>query len=354
MMFLVKQLLRQGHRFIKTILIITLIIVLIISSKYCDIEMDLYKRTPAKFNTSFLTTFDLVTPESNQPIDHSTTVVSIYFLFKRSKHKTVLYDQWTGHMAASVSSPLVLIVNPSAYQKLKPLRLGKLTRFYIVESIWHIMAELELDRGKSYQNEYLYMQRWKDPEYRIHNPDLYAVWNLKSYITHKVAQENPFNSSFFIYTDAGAFRAGKALPDWPNTEFISQKLAPYLNDRILFGQIDACLKFNELKDIIEGTFFAGSQNAVSDFYEHHFEIHDSRMRRGLFVGKDQTMMNLLALRYFDQSVVRLKAFGLKCNLTYNPWNFYQYYLSRDPVHKCDSVENELSILEDSAMKPCLL
>jgi hypothetical protein len=191
-----------------------------------------------------------------------------------------------------------MVVNRNALAKLNKSRAFLATKFYLVEDIWTVMKELEVERNKSYTSNYLNKQNSLDPEKTIHNPNLYAVWNLKSYTVNKVAKENPFGSEFFIFTDAGAWRRAQPLKNWPNTAFISQTLAPWLNNRILFGQIGTFDLFSEHKNIIEGTFFAGSQKAIFDFYERHFEIHDSRMKRGFFVGKDQTIMNLLAFKYY--------------------------------------------------------
>jgi hypothetical protein len=159
-----------------------------------------------------------------------------------------------------------------------------------------------------------------DVEKRRHNSNLYAVWNLKSFICHKIAQENPFNSSFFIYTDAGAFR-DIVLPGWPDQSFITNSIQKVLGDRVLFGQVANFKVFNEWRDVIEGGFFAGSSQALSDFYRNFFFIHDERFEQGLFVGKDQTIMNLLAFKYFNRTVVRLNAWSCGAN----PWFFYQFY-----------------------------
>ena len=53
--------------------------------------------------------------------------------------------------------------------------------------------------NKKYKHEQFYI----DPEKHIHNSNLYAVWNLKAFITYKILKQNPFNSTFFIYTDKG-------------------------------------------------------------------------------------------------------------------------------------------------------
>ncbi len=215
---------------------------------------------------------------------------------------------------------VAILVDQKAFSKLDPLRMNKTKKFYIVQDIWKVMQQLEIQRSQSYIENYLNKQNKLDPESDIHTPDLYAVWNLKSYITHKIAKENPFNSSFFVYTDTGAFREWNHL-NWPDTEFITNNLSSYLNNRVLFGQAEHVERFEETGCYIQGTFFAGNQKAVSDFYNNHFAIHDFRIKQGLFIGKDQIMMNLIAFRYYNSSIVVLNVNDIKCPFRFDKWFF---------------------------------
>ena len=50
-------------------------------------------------------------------------------------------------------------------------------------------------------------QERKDPEQGIgHNKDLYTVWNEKPNFLKIVAENNFFNSSYFLWLDIGAVR----------------------------------------------------------------------------------------------------------------------------------------------------
>ena len=271
----------------------------------------------------------------------STTVISIYFELIQSKHTLKEYAQWIETFAHSIRSPLAILVSQSAYLKLRELRINFTTKFYVVDDIWLIMKDLEFERAKSYIFEYLHTQNAKDPEFFRHNSNLYAIWNLKSFICHRIARENPFNSSFFIYTDAGSWRQG-IFHDWPDTEFISKRLVQELDNRVLFGQIDKFKYFDENLNIIEGTFFAGTAKAVRDFYHNFFYIHEERFQKGLFIGKDQTIMNLLAFQYFPQTVVRLSAWNLNCPFRNNPWWYFQQYFSHNSSLYC--VDDRIKVL----------
>jgi hypothetical protein len=216
------------------------------------------------------------------------------------------------------------------------------------------MNELEILRNKSYIQEYKNNQREKDPEKNIHNPNLYAIWNLKAFIMNKTAQLNPFGSSFFIYSDLGAWRNG-IIENWPDNEFV-RFLNEHLKDRMLFGQIidvndNKNFDVNELS--IEGTFYAGTKIAIENYTKLFYDIHDDRLfNQKLFIGKDQTMMNHIAFKTFHpKDYVLLKTWKLhNCDLKndvqiYNQWFFYQQYFSLKVNFNC-SYEKKLSILSN--------
>ena len=188
-----------------------------------------------------------------------TTVVSIYFQFK-SKHPADYYAIWLDTFLTSVTSPLVMYIDSKSYIAFKELRNkpAQRTIFIVYDSIWDILEEFENTRNKSYMENYKTKQHEKDSE-KFHTPELYAVWNLKSFYTHKVSQQNPYGSSFFIYTDAGAWRGGKPVDLWPEEGLVRQ-VANVVGDSILVSQINPKHPHNSaFADSIEGTFLPDRQ-----------------------------------------------------------------------------------------------
>lgn len=118
------------------------------------------------------------------------TIVSVYIQLNWSKHPQNEYNQWIKNMMTSVSeAPLVLIIDSQSYSKFKAFRDQKPTKYYVVESVWPILKQLELERNRTdYMYEYLMHQRILDPERTWHNPNLYALWNLKSYMVKKIGE----------------------------------------------------------------------------------------------------------------------------------------------------------------------
>lgn len=282
--------------------------------------------------------------KTKEKTTHAVTVVSAYFLLQKSKFNGKKYENWIRTFFESVSVPLVLFTDgKSLSQELIRLRSSRTnpTIFYKYDSHWQILEEIGNKRGKNYSFNYKQNQNKLDPESSIHNQDLYLLWNVKSYITNKVAQENPFKSTLFIYTDSGAWRTSEPFYDWPNVSFVT-KLGQQLEDRILFGEI-ANVKLEASKpDVnwIEGGFFLGSPMALNNFETAFWRIHDQRFEQGLFIGKDQTMMNLVATET-PKKIVKLKAWDSGCPV--DVWFFYQYFFAADQFYfsKCKRSREEL-------------
>jgi hypothetical protein len=204
-----------------------------------------------------------------------------------------------------------------------------------------------MDRNRSYVFDYQYRQTILDPEKSIHNANLYAIWNGKSFLMHHAASVNKYHSSFFIYTDIGAFRE-VVFDDWPDVQFCVE-LEKYLNDRILLGQI-----FNQLADpyttytqYIQGGFFAGSRRAVLEFEHNFYELHDFLIDHGFFIGKDQQIMNIMSIdKLYRSRIARLKSpdsFVKKCLMNGDRWFFYQnFFAQSNQLRQCSQLKQRLS------------
>ena len=253
-----------------------------------------------------------------------------------------------------MKSPIVLFTDIKTKHEFEAQKPNDSKIFYFIyKDVWDLMNELEKTRNKSYINEYKYNQLDKDPEKNIHNPNLYAIWNLKAFICNKTVHLNPFKSKFFIYSDLGSWRNG-IIQNWPDQRFIFY-LNQYLNNRMFFGQINYVKDYNDFNintDSIEGTFYAGSGLAIKKYAKAFYDIHDDRLfNQKLFIGKDQTMMNYLVYKTKSSSsnYVLFKTWKLHgCDLNndvkiYDPWFFYQQYFSSESNFNC-SFDKRLSIL----------
>jgi hypothetical protein len=278
--------------------------------------------------------------QNNDSNNFYVTAVSMYFSLDKSKHSQSEYDTWIQNFMKSVETSLALFCDRKSLDKLRMYRGNKPVKFYVYENIWNIMRVLEVYRNMSYADNYKNKQLDLDREKNIHNPNLYAIWNLKTFILKLVADENPFKSEYFIYTDAGAWRQ-RVFENWPDENFI-YRLIRFQQNRILFGQISDNLKETERNSIIEGGFFSGNKVAVDTLYKNYYTIHDKRLKEGLFVGNDQILMNILAFKEFNETVVKLRTWDIKCKMSYDQWFFYQYFFAQKQDFKC--LNNKFSLL----------
>jgi hypothetical protein len=301
-----------------------------------------------KFNQCEI--IELYSKTFNKQVKYQTTVVSVYFSFKKSKHSKGEYDIWNRNMLLSIDAPLAIFTDHKSKDFIIEARSANrsfTTILFIYNDIWHLMSELELKRNRPYRYNYIYHQKNKDPEGKIHNPELYAVWNLKAFMLAKIANLNKFKSEFFIYTDMGSWRSG-VLPHWPDEQFI-RLLVDLLSDRMFFAQISDYLFYNPYKDIIEGTFFAGSREAVDDFEKKFYDLHDRRLDQDIFIGKDQTLINIYEFELSKSRNVKLKTWLYnQCNgrdktRNFDKWWFYQFYFSKREYFDCD-YDDKFSIL----------
>jgi hypothetical protein len=280
------------------------------------------------------------------------TVVSVYYALSRSNHKSNDYLKWAQTMFASVRVPLIIFADSSSVNFLTQLitqnRLN--AKLIITKTIWDVMRDLEVERNRFYIRNYMTKQRRQDPERRRNSAEMYAIWNLKSHFMNKSVHLNPFKSKFFIYTDMDAWR-GRAFQGWPDVEFVRQ-LHTRLDSSILYGQVNEIeenrARFSISKDLIEGTFFAGSDKAIRKLAQDYYKVHDDFLDRKKFVGKDQTLMNYLTF-FRSTGVVRLKMYGLKCPKYVNKWFFYQYYFAQpDEFSVCGEIDR-FSLLMNSSI-----
>lgn len=312
------------------------------------ISMDSVYFDHVKFNQSEI--IELYSKTFDKEAKYQTTVVSVYFSFNKSKHSKNEYNIWNRNMLLSIDAPLVIFTDHKSKDFIMETRSANrsfTTILFVYNDVWHLMNELEIKRNRPYKNNYIYQQNSKDPEGKIHSPELYAVWNLKVFMLAKIATLNRFKSEFFIYTDMGSWRSG-VLAHWPDEQFI-RLLVDLLSDRMFFAQISDYLFYNPYKDVLQGTFYAGSREAVIDFEKKFYDLHDRRIDQGIFIGKDQTLINIYEFELSKGRNVKLRTWlHNQCNgrdktRGFDKWWFYQFYFSKREHFDCD-YDDKFSLL----------
>ena len=87
----------------------------------------------------------------------------------------------------------------------------------------------------------------------------------------------------------------------------------------------------------------GSKKAINNFEKLFWHFHDERFLNGLFIGKDQTIMNIIAYK-MPQSIVILNTWDIECSV--DVWFFYQYFLASHQFYKCKQPKEKLLIFKN--------
>ena len=236
---------------------------------------------------------------------NDTTVVIGYFPLKKSKHSLAEYRSWLENLIGFCQSPMVIFTSAEYYPILNSLRRnGSLPSYFIID----YNSPLEMPPIKPLVSTFE-RQHPIDPERRYHSVELYAVWCAKSYMLNRSAELNPFQTKYFFYLDAGAFRSPHyRFEAWPHGPAISTL---FNNDRFALGLItplprrfcplNSTIMDGPIKmDIIEGTFMGGPASAIRWWTSVYYTTIDEYRKKDLFIGKDQQVMNIIALAYADR------------------------------------------------------
>ncbi|CAF1137576.1 unnamed protein product [Adineta steineri] len=233
---------------------------------------------------------------------YSTTVVIAYFPLSKSKHSKAQYQSWLENLLGFCQSPIVIYTSIEYQPILQQLRRNNSLRtHFIVE----YNSPLEMPPIKRlvpvFEQQYP-----SDPERAYHSVELYAVWCAKSFILNRSAELNPFRTKYFLYIDAGAFRSSKyRFQSWPYEPSIHSILA---NNRLLLGMISPLprqfcpLSYTINKgpirhNLIEGGLIGGTSDIIHWWTSAFYETINIYTSKNLFIGKDQYLMNAIALTY---------------------------------------------------------
>lgn len=272
---------------------------------------------------------------------HNVTIITSYFILKKSKHRKREYKKWLKNLFQSVTAPLVIFTDKKSIDiELLKMREQYSTTLYLFDTHWNILKLIETKRNKSYLNDYKLKQKLLDPEKDQHIPDLYVIWNMKSFITSMAAKHNHYNSSVFMYSDAGAWRHG-IIPEWPNQTFVLE-IAQLIKNKVLVGQISNATSFDQ--DLIEGGFLMGNKLAIEKFNDNFWNLHDFLLENNIFIGKDQYLINMLTFKLQNQTIARLKCWTIRCNKFVDKWFYYQYFFANDLYYPCSYPKEQFLIL----------
>ena len=88
----------------------------------------------------------------------------------------------------------------------------------------------------------------------------------------------------------------------------------------------------------------GNAKAIKDYAVHFWNLHDERFKKGYFIGKDETLMNILIFERMPNQFVRLKSQNECIHKNVNIWFYYQYFLASDFFFDCLIDRDEFLII----------
>ncbi|KAA1473970.1 hypothetical protein DENSPDRAFT_866262 [Dentipellis sp. KUC8613] len=236
-------------------------------------------------------------------------LVSAFFPLPKSKHTFGEYEAWLTHYLQPITSDLYMFAPPEMEEMIRRLR-GDLPM--TLNTTYHTIWDIPTLRGR--KDLYYEMHTW-DPEQWLHSPELYAVWTGKVFFldegfTNSLAAGKHYDYAF--WNDAGSMRESHTYRNWPDGKRVdevyraSAKLSGVpIDQMVFFGLWWAPDKdHKESKEwreergpvewmMSEGSFFGGMLDAVRTYRHLYMAYHDHYLARSFFVGKDQSIMNVL-------------------------------------------------------------
>ncbi|KAF8960334.1 hypothetical protein BDZ97DRAFT_1905930 [Flammula alnicola] len=259
-------------------------------------------------------------PESHGNSASNTTarilLVSAMFPLPKSKHSKEDYAYWISKFLQPVSTDVYFYTPPDFAPTVRQAR----GRGLSITIDTNYTSPFDIPPLKGLEDKYKKMHS-QDREGFRHSPELYAIWNAKPFLLDaavKALAEKGEVYDYAFWNDAGSFREDHRYTEWPDPRRVDQiwqkgsELTGMKKDELLFfpltGLPDSKMKYwtEDMGpvdyDISEGSFFGGTPNTVSWWKRTFYAYHDYYLSLGLFVGKDQTLINALFLLFPERLI----------------------------------------------------
>lgn len=248
------------------------------------------------------------------------TIVTAYFNLTKSKASHDQYMDWMTNMLC-IQNRMIIFCDENSIELIQSKRPSTCETIIIATKFEDFFCWKYID---------IFKDQWNtDHENSYHTIELYLIWNEKSHFLKRAietdtAKGNLYNK--YIWCDIGCFRR-------PNTEFIYWPDASKIpdNNTMLLLEVDPIYIINphELPDFrkinyIGGTIFGGNCNAIQKWHKAYYEMIDTFILDGRFIGKDQSMMSAIALKYPELCTLVTHPHGYM--YYYDRWFYLQHYL----------------------------
>ncbi|KAJ3926258.1 MAG: hypothetical protein NXY57DRAFT_1029640 [Lentinula lateritia] len=237
--------------------------------------------------------------------DQQILLVSGLFPLSKSKHSTEDYRSWLTLFLGSVTTDIYFFTTPELAEVVADVR-GSLP----ITINTTFSTPFDIPPLAKLKEPYEQMHAI-DRERSRHSAELYAIWNGKPYYLDEAVKNSEKQYSYAFWSDAGSFRNDHVYRDWPSSARVEEvwdegsRMSGVAKEDLLFFPMweppHASMKnWQEAlgpvdTDFSEGSFFGGSPQTVRWWKELFYLYHDYYLSQGIFVGKDQTLINALFL-----------------------------------------------------------
>ncbi|KAF5383500.1 hypothetical protein D9757_006169 [Collybiopsis confluens] len=248
-----------------------------------------------------------VTTETSALDEHQILLVSGLFPLAKSKHSKEEYRTWLSLFLGSVTTDIYFFTSPELADLVAEVR-GNLP--IVINTTFS--TPFDIPPLAPFREAYTRMHAL-DRERARHSTELYAIWNGKPYYLDEALKNSEKKYSYAFWCDAGSFRHEHVYQNWPDSSRVEQiweeasGLSGVAKEELLFFPMweppHASMNFWQDSlgpvdtDFSEGSFFGGSPQSIRWWTELFYLYHDYYLKQGIFVGKDQTLINALFLLY---------------------------------------------------------
>jgi hypothetical protein len=206
------------------------------------------------------------------------TVVSGFWTIK-SKHNESLFKSWFW-TTLRINCPYIIFGNKEGLELVKPYRNEFSTE----------IRELPIEN--------FYTYKFKDTiaihEKHVPSKELNMIWNEKLFLMQKASQENPFNSEWFIWVDAGiCLYRDKVPPQTPLGN--SKKLLDLPKNKIIFTSSEKPyfnqkdFEKNKYYHFVSGTYMI-HKSFIDEFIEEFKEACQKYLTLSEWYHTDQVIL----------------------------------------------------------------
>lgn len=251
------------------------------------------------------------TPAPAPPAEARILLVSAFFPLNTSKTTPEGYDLWLTNFLGTVETEIYMFTPPEEAARVRALRTTGAPLFLDT----NFTSIFDIPPLKDKLPAYTRM-RVRDRDRPRHSIESYAVLNAKPYFLAAAISARAAQGAAYVYafwSDATAFHRPHAYRTWPSPARVDELWAASAeatgtaSDELLFmpiwglpnpsivywtpamGPLDA--RFTE------GSLFGGTPAAAQWWARAFYTHHDQFLSEEIFIGKDQSIANALALLY---------------------------------------------------------